>query len=417
MKTGLIIAFLLLASTVRLTAQRCNAFTYQQEQVRNNLALAERINTIESFTRQHTNNIQNNGTARVEGNVIKIPVIVHILYHTPSEKISDARVQSQIDVLNRCFRHLNSDSVRTPAVFKALAADCEIEFQLARSDSRSRSTTGIIRKYTPISKWTMDDQMKFSVNMGDDAWDSKSYLNIWVCNLDKLAGYASFPGSDAAKDGLVIDFDAFGAINSGSGYDLGKTAVHEVGHWLGLKHLWGDENCGDDGVSDTPKQASYTIGCPTTVRITCGNGPNGDMYMNYMDFTSDVCTNLFTLGQKARMRTLFDAGGSRNAMLTSKGLNQPLIYEAPIPDSDPQWLYPQLYPNPASSVITLDLAYDSRWVGKMIQIVNLQGQTVLQLQITGKILQIDINKLSAGVYFLAAKKEDGGSMKMRFVKF
>jgi hypothetical protein len=374
------------------------------------------MKVIETFTSQHTNNNVNNGTSRIEGNVIKIPVVVHILYHSPSEKISDARVQSQIDVLNKCFRHLNADSVKTPAVFKSLAADCEIEFQLARSDSRSRSTTGIIRKYTPITKWTMDDQMKFSVNMGDDAWDAKSYLNIWVCNLDKLAGYASFPGSDAAKDGLVIDFDAFGAINSGSGYDLGKTAVHEVGHWLGLKHLWGDENCGDDGVNDTPKQASYTIGCPSTIRITCGNGPNGDMYMNYMDFTSDLCTNLFTSGQKARMRSLFAAGGPRNAILVSKGLNQPLIYEAPVPDSDPQWLHPQLYPNPANSFITLDLAYDARWIGKMIRIVNLQGQTVLQVQITGKILQIDLNKLQAGIYFLAAKREDGESMKMRFVK-
>jgi len=192
--------------------------------------------------------------------------------------------------------------------------------------------------------------------------------------------------------------------------------VHEVGHWLGLKHLWGDENCGDDGVSDTPKQASYTIGCPSSIRITCGNGPNGDMYMNYMDFSSDACMNLFTKGQKARMRAIFEPGGYRNAILFSKGLDQPLIFESPLPETDPQWLHPQLYPNPATSVITLDLAYDPRWVGKMIQIVNLQGQTVLQIQITTRFQQIDINKLQAGIYFLAAKKEDGESMKMRFVK-
>jgi hypothetical protein len=263
----------------------------------------------------------------------------------------------------------------------------------------------------------MDDKMKFSSNMGDDAWDAKSYLNIWVCKLDKLAGYSSLPGNDLAKDGLVMDFGAFGATNLGSGYDMGKTAVHEVGHWLGLKHLWGDANCGDDGVDDTPKQASYTPGCPTTVRITCGNGPNGDMYMNYMDFTSDACINLFTRGQKERMRALFEAGGPRHAILSSKGLDQPLIFESPLPESDPQWLHPQLYPNPVTSVLTLDLAYDSRWVGKMIRIVNLQGQTVLQLQITTKIQQIDINKLQAGIYFLAAKREDGESIKMRFVKF
>jgi hypothetical protein len=375
------------------------------------------MNAIEAFTKQHISTAANNISNRMEGNVIKIPVVVHILYHSPSEKISDALVQSQIEALNRCFRHRNADSIKTPSYFKSLAADVEIEFQLATSDSRSRYTNGIIRKYTPITKWVMDDKMKFSVNMGDDAWDSKSYLNIWVCNMDKLAGYSSLPGSDASKDGLVMDFGAFGVLNSGNGYDLGKTAVHEVGHWLGLKHLWGDENCGDDGVSDTPKQASYTSGCPSTIRITCGNGPNGDMYMNYMDFTSDVCMNLFTNGQKARMRALFGTGGFRNAILSSKGLDQPLIFESPLPETDPQWLHPQLYPNPASSNITLDLAYDSRWIGKMIQIVNLQGQIVLQVQITSKIQQIDINKLQAGIYILAAKKEDGESMKMRFVKF
>ncbi len=423
MRTGLFNTFFLFGLISQLTAQlvpqqreRCNAFSYQQEQTRINPVLAEKMKEIEKFISLQTNNSENYRTNRIEGNVIKIPVVVHILYHSPAEKISDARVQSQIEVLNKCFRRQNADSVKTPSYFKPLAADVEIEFQLAISDSRSRATTGIIRKYTPITKWSSDDKAKFSLNMGDDAWDTKSYLNIWVCNLDKLAGYSSLPGSDAAKDGVVIDFDAFGAFNSGSGYDLGKTAVHEVGHWLGLKHLWGDENCGDDGVADTPKQASYTSGCPSTIRITCGNGPNGDMYMNYMDFTGDACMNLFTKGQKARMRALFEPGGFRNTLLFSKGLDQPLIFESPIPEADPKWLYPQLYPNPSNSTITLDLTYDTRWIGKIIQIVNLQGQTVLRVQITGKILHIDINKLQAGIYFLAAKKEDGESMKMRFVK-
>jgi hypothetical protein len=423
MRTGLIITIFLLAYANQLNAQlvplqqeRCYTYSYQQEQLRNNAALAEKMNAIEAFTKQHISTSANNITNRIEGNIIKIPVVVHVLYHTQSEKISDAQVQKQLDVLNSCFRHRNADSVKTPAYFKPLAADVEIEFQLARSDTRSRSTTGIIKKYTPITKWVMDDKMKFSGNMGDDAWDSKSYLNIWICNLDKLAGYSSLPGGDPAKDGLVIDFGALAAIHGGSGYDLGKTAVHEVGHWLGLKHLWGDENCGDDGVNDTPKQASYTGGCPSTIRITCNNGPHGDMYMNYMDFTNDECINLFTLGQKARMRAIFEPGGPRNTILSSKGLDQPLIFESPLPESDPQWLHPQLYPNPAISVFTLDLSYDPRWIGKVIQVMNLQGQTVMQVQITSKTQQVGINKLQAGVYFLAAKKDDGESIKLRFVK-
>jgi hypothetical protein len=410
MKTGLIFSFLLLLGVGQLKAQNCTTFPYQQEQLKNNIGLAEKIREIEEFTKQ-----QIASTARTEGTVIKIPVVVHILYHYPSEKISDELVQSQIDVLNKCFRRRNADTVKTPASFKPLAADVEIEFQLAISDPQRKSTNGIVRKYTPITKWKMDDAMKFSSNMGDDAWDAKSYLNIWVCNLDKLAGYSSFPGSDLSRDGIVLDFDAFG-VTTNTGYGMGKTAVHEMGHWLGLKHLWGDENCGDDNVHDTPKQASYTPGCPTGVRITCSNGPNGDMYMNYMDFTSDACTNLFTIGQKARMRALFEPGGPRNSILSSKGLNPPLIQEVPLPSTDPQWLHPQLYPNPSSSVINLDLSYDPRWVGKTIQIVNLQGQTVMLVTITTSKMQVDIKKLQAGVYFLAAKKDDGESMKMRFMK-
>lgn len=414
MKTGLVIVIAFLFSN-NVFAQRCEAFSYQQYEIKNNPLLAEKIRDIESFIKQSETN-KSKTTSRLEEAVIKIPVVVHILYHTPEEKISDAAVLSQLGILNKCFRRRNADTVNTPAVFKPLAADCGIEFQLATADSRRRSTTGIIRKYTPITKWKMDDKMKFSSTMGDDAWDAGSYLNIWVCQLDKLAGYASFPGGDATKDGLVIDFDAFGTASAGNGYELGKTAVHEIGHWLGLKHLWGDENCGDDGVADTPKQASYTIGCPTTIRITCGNGPNGDMYMNYMDFTSDACTNMFTIGQKNRMRSLFEAGGIRYSLLSSKGLSAPLTFEIALPEEDPKWLHPQLYPNPSSSVLNLDLAYDSRWVGQTIRIVNMSGQVVMQVAITSKVQKIDINKLQAGVYILAAKKEDGESMKMQFVK-
>lgn len=414
MKAGLIFTLFTFALTSQLTAQqRCSSADYQQAEMRNNPLLKDRVNAIEEFTKQQT---QGRTTTRTDGIVIKIPVVVHILYHTQTEKISDVQVASQVEALNKYFRRRNADTTNTPAYFRALAADCEIEFQLAISDPRRRSTSGIVRKYTPITKWKNDDQVKFSSSMGDDAWDTKSYLNIWVCNLDKFAGYATMPGGEESKDGLVISYSAFGTGSGTTGYDLGKTAVHEVGHWLNLKHLWGDENCGDDGVGDTPKQASYTIGCPETVRITCGNGPYGDMYMNYMDFTNDGCINMFTQGQKARMRALFNTGGARNLILSSKGLNPPLIAEASLPTEDPKWLHPQLYPNPASNEINLDLAYDIRWIGKTIFVTNLQGQSVMNVMITSKNQKIDISRLQAGMYFFAAKKDDGESMKMRFIK-
>jgi Pregnancy-associated plasma protein-A/Secretion system C-terminal sorting domain len=407
MKAGLILTMLTLVMAQRPMAQReCASFAYGKEQLRKNPSLASNLEAIEKFTQQHPGNII---AGRIENNVIRIPVVVHILYHTTSEKVTDEQVKAQLAMLNKCFRRQNADTVNTPAVFKPLAADCEIEFQLATSDPRMRNTNGIIRKYTPVTKWTNDDKMKFSSEMGDDAWDTKNYLNIWVCRLDKFAGYSSFPGAEENVDGLVLGLQVASDPSN-------KTIAHEVGHWLNLKHIWGDDYCGDDGVSDTPKQASYTPGCPTTIRITCGNGPNGDMYMNYMDFTEDACTNMFTQGQKARMRALFLPGGARYAILSSKGLNPPLIYEIPLPEEDPKWLEPRFYPNPATNEINIDLSYDVRWIGKVFQVTNLQGQTMMTVVVTSRLQKINISHLAPGMYFLAAKKEDGVSIKQKFIK-
>ena len=415
MKAGLI-GMIFSIAALQLTAQKkCVSHSYEQEQFKNDASLKDRNNAIESFIK---NQLALGTGLRTEGTetIINIPVVVHILYHFPSEKISDEQVYSQIEALNKAFRRKNADTINTPAWFKPLAADCEIEFQLAISDSRRRSTSGIIRKYTPIKRWEANDKMKFSSEMGSDAWDSKSYLNIWVCNLESVAGYASVMGGPAEKDGIVIGFSAFGTNTGMAGYDMGKTAVHEVGHWLGLKHLWGDEYCGDDGIADTPKQAGNNVGCPTGVRGSCNNGPNGDMYMNYMDFTSDACMNLFTKGQKEKMRALFASGGVRNSLLSSKGLLMPLIMESPLPEQDPKWLEVKMYPNPATTELNLDLAYDTRWIGKNIFVTNLQGQHLMNVTITSKNQRIDISRLQPGIYFIAAKKDDGESIKLRFVK-
>lgn len=417
MKAGLLFILVWVAITGNLGAQKsCISYTYEQTRLKENTELAGQLDRIEAFIKQKLSGDGTVTAARGEETVIRIPVVVHILYHYPSEKVTDEQVMSQIAALNICYRRRNADTTRTPSYFRPLAADCNIEFQLATSDPRKRSTSGIIRRYTPVTEWEADDKMKFSSLMGDDAWDARSYLNIWVCNLNRVAGYASVPGDAAEKDGVVIGFPAFGTINAQPGYEMGKTAVHEVGHWLGLRHLWGDQYCGDDGVADTPKQAGYNIECPGVVTITCGNGPYGDMYMNYMDLTNDACMNLFTLGQKARMRALFAPGGARYSLLSSTGLNPPLIYEIPLPEEDPKWLHPQLFPNPATSQLTLDLAYDVRWVGKIMHVINLQGQTVMTVTISSKVQQIDISKLQAGVYFLATKREDGVSMKLKFLK-
>jgi hypothetical protein len=415
MKTKLIIALIVLGITSGATAQRnCVTADYQQRELQKTPGLSANLNAIEKFTQQQI--ISANQSREAQGIVIKIPVVVHVLYHLPHQNISDAQIHSQIAALNRDFRRRAADTSNTPAVFRSLAADVEIEFQLAISDPMRRYTTGIIRKYTPINEWDANDKMKFSSETGSDAWDTKQYLNIWVCSLDQVVGYSSVPGGPDNVDGVVIAYNAFGTINTMAGYNMGKTAVHEIGHWLNLKHLWGDSDCGDDLVGDTPKQSTYTVGCPSGTRISCSNAPYGNMYTNYMDFTEDACMNLFTHGQKARMRAMFAAGGPRNKILTSVGLSTPLIFESPLPEEPPKWLHAKFFPNPATTQITLDMSYDVRWVGKSISVSNLQGQTVMQVVVTSKVQTIDISRLQPGMYFFAAKREDGERFKGKFIK-
>lgn len=410
MKAGFFGTLLFIIFFAAHAQDKCGSFIYQQHSQQSNAALPTSMQDIQKLPLPSTL------LERLEGTVIKIPVVVHNVYHTPDEKLSDAQIFSQIEALNTYFRRRNKDTANAPLYFRNLAADCEIEFQLATTAPGNKFTNGITRTYTPITKWTPDDNVKFNNEMGKDAWDSKSYLNIWVCNLDKLAGYASYPGSDSSKDGIVISYKAFGTLGSvKANYAQGKTAVHEVGHWLGLKHIWGDANCGDDGIDDTPTQASYTVGCPNTVRVTCGNSPYGDMYMNYMDITNDECVNMFTKGQKNKMRAQL-TNGDRMGMLTTNAFLLPAVSFIPIENDDPKWLEPKLYPNPAFNNITLDLSYDPRWMGKKIFIYNLTGQTIDIVSISSKIVTININHYKSGMYFLAAKKEDGMSIKSRFVK-
>jgi hypothetical protein len=388
--------------------QVCGSYDYQQTIFHADPFLRSKINEIEAFIkRELPDGTWTNQQRRQHLPLITIPVVVHILYNRPDENVTDQQVAAQLRILNECFRRLQADTVNTPKRFQDIAADCDIEFKLAITDPGKRTTTGIVRKYTPVTKWEADDKMKFSAEAGDDAWDTRSYLNIWVCNLNRSLGYASFPGGPAEKDGVVLSI---------GGFKYNETIVHETGHWLGLKHLWGDADCGDDMVGDTPAQRTFTSGCPTGVRVSCNNSPAGDMYMNYMDFTSDACTNLFTEGQKERMRRLFEPGGARATLLTSYALLPPLISGAPVGEEIPKWFYANLYPNPASGEVTIDFSYDVRWIGKMLAISNVQGQSIMQVKVNARVMKFDITNLKPGIYFVTGKKEDGTVIKQKLIK-
>jgi peptidoglycan hydrolase-like protein with peptidoglycan-binding domain len=251
--------------------------------------------------------------------VARIPVVVHVVWNTQAQNISAEQVRSQIDVLNRDFRRRNPDAGQVPGPFKPRAADCRVEFFLAKKDVVGQPTDGITR--TRTSKTTFDpieEDVKSRDTGGADPWAPTRYLNIWVCPLGGgLLGYAQFPGGPERTDGVVILTQAFGDRgNVAAPFDKGRTTTHEVGHWLNLYHIWGDDGTGCSGsdyVADTPNQADENYGCPTFPQLSCNNGPNGDMFMNYMDYTDDACMHLFTKGQSARMDATL--AGPRRAVL------------------------------------------------------------------------------------------------------
>lgn len=403
MRTFLLGFFIFIGSAV--AAQRnCGTYSYTEGAKLSNSVTAKKLDEVEQFIRQQIASASEKQITVFP--VIKIPVVVHVLYNNDGENISDAQIQSQIEALNKDYRRQNADTASTPDRFKSVAADAQIEFHLATADPNGRATTGIVRKRTQQTYWMSDDKIKFSLQGGDNAWDCKSYLNIWIGDLRSALGYATAPGSDASRDGVVINYTAFGTINTAGPYDRGRTATHEIGHWLGLKHIWGDNYCGDDLVADTPPQGGYTAGCPNGFRSSCNNGSLGDMYMNYMDFTNDACMNLFTEGQKQRMRALFAEGGPRASILTSKGLSAP--WNATPDEIVLPTVNAHAYPNPATSEVTLNFGSDDSWVGQKIQIININGIVLQSLQVSSKSQKLSIAALQPGMYFI---KAENGSQK------
>ncbi|WP_102155916.1 zinc metalloprotease [Tsuneonella flava] len=274
--------------------------------------------------------------APLEG-IVRIPVAVHVVAAREEFQVSDEQINRQIEVLNQDFRALNQDRSQIPQAFAHLAEDAQIEFALATRDPAGRPTDGIIRKQTTIERFPAHFNPNESLTLqiarelmlagtGSVAWPTESYLNIWVCNMSRNPlGFAAFPGSAPWRDGVVIDYTCFGVGGTARpDFDLGRTATHEVGHWLNLLHIWGDDGnmcTRSDNVDDTPNQAGANYGTPTYPSISCNNAPHGDLFMNFMDYVNDSAMIMFSRGQVERMRATLQ--GNRSGLLRSKGLAEP----------------------------------------------------------------------------------------------
>lgn len=287
--------------------RHCAADDVLKEQLKEDPSLAQRMEEIESFTDRF---ISDPSSARLlPDGTIEIPVVVNVVYNTTAENVSDAQIATQITVLNKDFGATNTDYNNTPAPFQPVrSGNVGVTFVLDQVIRRSSSVTG----------WSTNDAVKKTNRGGINPTSPSTKLNLWVCDLSGgILGYAQFPGGRSNTDGVVIDYQAFGTTGSAAApFNKGRTATHEVGHWMNLRHIWGDDgiSCtGSDLVTDTPNQADENYGCPVFPQVSCSNGPNGDMFMNYMDYTDDACMFMFTLGQKSRMLSVFATGGPRNS--------------------------------------------------------------------------------------------------------
>jgi len=414
MKSFLLFFFVFLTGVLNTSAQRiCGSSDYKAALLHADPSLNEVFQNVEKqIASVHSRNGSVVSRDTTASEIINIPVVIHLLYKNDAENISDAQIKSQIDALNNDFNFLNIDRANTPDAFKAFSGNARIKFCLAQVDPQGRRTTGINRKYTNTGVFTPDDGMKMVAKGGVAAWDSKHYLNIWVCKLtSRSLGYATPPGASADKDGVVIAYDVFGTVgNLRAPFNKGRTATHEVGHWLGLIHIWGDTHCGSDQVDDTPTQQSYNFGCQSFPKIsTCSPNKNGDMFMNFMDFTNDACMNMFTTGQVNRMRAIFAKNGIRNAFLSAFACDSTLAQNGPLPeqadDVKPIKIVELLsstkvYPSPVQTVTTIECKVATALSVKTMDIFNTLGVKVYSTRLIQEKTIINLSNLVAGIYFI-----------------
>tara|TARA_R110002049_G_scaffold166649_5_gene332775 strand:+ start:9749 stop:10966 length:1218 start_codon:yes stop_codon:yes gene_type:complete len=391
---------LLFSTTLFAQVERCGKDAKLNERLLEN---PELIHLIDQQNREIANYSITNKTRAV----ITIPVVVHVVYRTSAQNVSDAQINSQITALNEDYRRLNADAINTPTSFSAV--DTEIEFCLASIDPNGNPTTGITRTQTNVDEIGNTNRYYNDLLGGKSIWNRDDYLNIWVCDLGGfILGFAYIPNTAlAVYDGLVIDYRNFGTIGTVQApYNKGRTATHEIGHWLNLEHLWGAGFGGcfsTDFVNDTPTQLEENYGCLNHPSPSCSN--SGDMFMNYMDYSDDACMNAFTLGQKNRMVSAIQL--YRPTLLTSSGCGTVGLSVNDLKGSF------EIFPTLTNNSITIK---NNRNRTYSYEIINLMGQKQGGLKtISDNQLLLELKNLLPGIYFLNIAAE-GSRFTQKFIK-
>ncbi len=379
--------------------QHCAAQALRAEHLAAHAERRAAVERLEAFTQNFRPDLA------TERQLATIPVVVHLLWQDPSQNLSDEIIASQIDALNRDFQKRNPNRLQIPDDFAPLATSIGLEFCLASTDPQGQASSGILRRQSTVDcignvgevRLNGRPRLYYPELGGSAAWDPLRYLNIWVApTCGAFLGIGTFPETvPPAEDGIIVDPLYFGirpADSPSFPFHLGKTATHEVGHYLNLQHTWGQRGCEvDDQVADTPQQETEYRNCPIHPISSCGSP---DMFMNFMNYVDDECLMLFTEGQRLRMWAAITA--SRPDLLTSDVCTPP----------DPVRTNPlTIYPNPARDCIHLLLEADPADEFNLY-LIDSQGRRVYAASLRGESLQsIDVQGLASGVYWVQVVRE------------
>ena len=416
MKTIILPALLLLgASSYAQQVHRC--LTPQAIQYQDQLTPGYAQSVNETFEAAKASQNKSN-------HLYTIPVVVHVVYNTPEQNIPDSVILNQISVLNEDYNRQNADTVNLRSEFLPIAGAPQIKFKLAEIDENGMATTGITRTATSTSSFgslallggdfSELEMVKSTIDGGQDPWDQSRYLNIWICNMavdffgqqvPAVLGYATPPAglpnwptgsTNGLSDGVVLQFQAVGSNNpnpldaGGGVIDIkGRTATHEVGHYLGLRHIWGDGDCTqEDGVDDTPNADAESQQDCNPSKNTCTDNILGmdlpDMIENFMDYSAETCQNSFTAGQVDLMHGVLD------------GPRYDLVHGNPASIIENEVITWNVMPNPTDGVLYIVSEENI----KSVEIFNPQGERIVINTPNAQNQELNLSSYAAGVYIV-----------------